>query len=141
MPGALTNMVSEFSDSKLKSLVQSSRSCIRDSGDFIQKIENITATHEDYILVTADVGGLCSSIPHDAGLKSLEKALINCTNKYVSTEEVANMVVFVLKKSYFEFIGEVKQQISETAIGTNFAPPYACILTGEVEIRFLGTQI
>ena len=50
------------------------------------------------------------------------------------------MAAFVLKKSYFEFIGEVKQQISEKAIGTNFAPPYAYILMGEVEIRFLGTK-
>ena len=49
------------------------------------------------------------------------------------------MAVFVLKKCYFEFIGEVKQQISEKAIGTNFAPPHAYILMGEVEIRFLGT--
>ena len=36
------------------------------------------------------------------------------------------MVDFVLKNNYFEFNGQIKQQISVTAIGTKFASPYAC---------------
>ena len=34
------------------------------------------------------------------------------------------MAKFVLQNNYFEFNGETKQQISGTAIGTQFAPPY-----------------
>ena len=59
-------------------------------------------------MVTADVMGLYPSIPHEAGLKSLEKALNNRTNKKVSTEHLVNMVKFVLMNNYFEFNGKVK---------------------------------
>ena len=37
------------------------------------------------------------------------------------------MAEFVLKNNYFEFDSNVKHQISVTAVGTEFAPPYACI--------------
>ena len=48
--------------------------------------------------------------------------------------------IYILKNNYFEFNGGVKQQISGTAIGTKFAPPYACIFMDQVETDFLQTQ-
>ena len=50
------------------------------------------------------------------------------------------MAEFVLKNNFFEFNGEVKRQISGTAIGTKFAPPYVCIFMDEVETEFLKTE-
>ena len=50
------------------------------------------------------------------------------------------MAKFVLQNNYFEFNGEAKQQISGTAIGTTFAPPYVCIFMDQVESEFLKTQ-
>ena len=50
------------------------------------------------------------------------------------------MADFVLKNNFFEFNGEVKRQKSETAIGTKFSPPYACIFMDEVELEFLKSQ-
>ena len=50
------------------------------------------------------------------------------------------MADFVLKNNFFEFSGEVKRQKSGTAIGTKFAPPYACIFMDEVETEFLKSQ-
>ena len=47
---------------------------------------------------------------------------------------------FVLKNNLFEFNSKVFQQISGTAIGTKFAPPYACIYMDRVEQDFLETQ-
>ena len=49
------------------------------------------------------------------------------------------MVQFVLKNNFFEF-NNVSQQISSTAIGTKFAPPYACIFMDQIETKFLRTQ-
>ena len=72
-------------------------------------------------MVTADVVGLYPRIPHEAGLKTLEKALNNGTNKKCSTKDLVKMAKFVLKNNYVEFNGKVKQQISGTAIGTKFA--------------------
>ena len=50
------------------------------------------------------------------------------------------MAKFVLKNNYFEFNGKVKQQISGTAIGINFSPPYTCIFMDKVETSLLETQ-
>ena len=108
-----------------QTVMQSSRSYLKDSGDFIKKIKGIGAIPKDSILVTADFVG-CDFNNH--------------TNKTVSRKHLVKMAKFVLKNSYFEFKGKVKQQISGTAIGTKFAPPYACIFMDEVETSFLETQ-
>ena len=50
------------------------------------------------------------------------------------------MADFVLKNNYFEFNGQIKQQISGTAIGTKFVPPYACLFMDKTETDFLESQ-
>ena len=45
-----------------------------------------------------------------------------------------------VQSDYFEFHGSIKQQLSGTAIGTKFAPPYACIFMDKLETNFLKTQ-
>ena len=67
--GTPTEKVREFLDNQLKLVMQSSRSYIKDSCDFIKKIKNISTIPKDSILVTADVVGLYPSIPHEAGLQ------------------------------------------------------------------------
>ena len=67
--GTPTEEVSEFLDSKLKSVMQEGWSYIKDSGGFIKKLKNIGHFTQDATMVTADAVGLYPSIPHDAGLK------------------------------------------------------------------------
>ena len=95
--GSPTEKVSEFLDSELKSVMQEGWSYIKDSGDFIKKLKNIDHIPQDAIMVTADVVGLYPSIPHDAGLEALRKALDNRENKKISTHDLAKMAEFVLK--------------------------------------------
>ena len=40
------------------------------------------------------------------------------------------MAEFVSKSNFFEFNGNIKQQISRTAIGTKCDPTYACNFMG-----------
>ena len=110
--------------------MQNGKSYIRDSGHFLEKIKNISTHPENAILVTADVVGLYPSIPHQGGLSVLKKAL----------ESLIKMAEFVLKNNLFEFNNKVFQQMSGTAIGTKFAPPFACIYMDRVEQDFLETQ-
>ena len=57
-----------------------------------------------------------------------------------STDDLTKMAEFVLKNNYFEFNGKVTKQISGTAIGAKFGPPYACIFMDQAETEFLETQ-
>ena len=84
--------------------------------------------------------GLYPSIPHEVGLRALREALNKRDEKIIPTEELLKMAEFVLKNNYFEFGNKIKQQISGTAIGTKFAPPYACIFMSNLETKFLESQ-
>ena len=70
----------------------------------------------------------------------MKDALDNRENKLVSTEDLIIMACFVLQSNYFEFNGIVKQKISGTAIGTKFAPTYACIFMDKIATDFLNTE-
>ena len=77
--------------------MQRSWSCIKDSGDFIEKIwKNIP---EDAFLVTADVVGLYTSILHKPGLKALEAAPEKREYMQFSTCELIKMAKFVLQNN------------------------------------------
>ena len=41
---------------------------------------------------------------------------------------------------FFEFNSEIKQQISDTVIGTKFSSPYACIYMDKTKIDFLRIE-
>ena len=138
--GTPTEKASEFLDNQLKEVMKNEWSYIKDSNDFIKKIKHLKNIPDNAILVTADVVGLYPSIPHEAGLRVLKEVLDRREEKKISTEDLVKMAEFVLKNNYFEFNGQVKQQISGTAICTKFAPAYACIFMDEIETKFLETQ-
>ena len=50
------------------------------------------------------------------------------------------MAKFVLKKNFFEFDSKIKQQISITTTGANFAPPYLYIFMDKFKTNFLTIQ-
>ena len=81
--------------------MQKGKSYIRDSGDFIGKIKNLTSIPSGSLLVTADVVRLYPNIPHDLGLKALREALAKRENKSVATDELVKMAEFVLKNNRF----------------------------------------
>ena len=77
--------------------------------------------------------GLYPSVPHEAGLRALREVFDKREQHTIPTSELIRMVDFVLSNNYFEFNGQIKQQISGTALGTKFAPPYACLFMNKIE--------
>ena len=85
--------------------------------------------------------GLYPSIPHQAGLSALKEALENrLVRKKNPTKNLIQTAQSVLKNNLFEFNNKVFQQLSETATGTKFAPPYTCIYMDRIEHDFFETQ-
>ena len=84
--------------------------------------------------------GLYPSIPHDEGLNVLRNQYDKFIDKTVRTEEIIKMAEFVLKNNLLEVKSKFYKQISGTAIGTKFAPPYACIFMDYIEAEFLKSQ-
>ena len=138
--GTPTEKVSKFLDYHLKSNMQSAKLYLRDTSGFLRKLNELGKLPENVILVTTGVVGLYPSIPHADGLEALSVKLEEREDKSITTEDLLEMVKFVLKHNFFEFDSKIKQQISCAAIGTNFAPPYACIFMEKFETYFLTTQ-
>ena len=101
----------------------------------MEKRKTLGCIPDNAILVTADVVGLYPSIPHQAGLAALKEALDKSLPKKIPTDDLTRMAEFELSNS------DAFQQISGTAIGTKFAPPYACIYMDQVEQKFLAMQV
>ena len=138
--GTPTEKVSEYLDFLLKLVMQDGWSYVKDTGDFLKKIKRLRKIPESAILVTANVVGLYPNITHHLSLQSLRKRLNETGICKVHTEEIISMAEFVLQNNYFEFNEKVCRQVSGTAIGTTFVPPYACIFMYEMETSFLKTQ-
>ena len=77
---------------------------------------------------------------HTKGILALKSKSEEQTSSKFPTIDLVKLAEFVLKNNFFEFNNEIKQQISGTAIGTKFAPPYACIYMDKTETDFLKTQ-
>ena len=82
---------------------------------------------------------MMKNIPHEDGLNALKEALHKHQELKVPAQILTDMAEFVLKNNYFEFDNSLYHQISGTAIGTKFAPPYACIFMDNFEEKFLKT--
>ena len=137
--GTPTEKVPEFLDYHLKPIMQNGLSYIRDSQHFLEK-KAIESVPENTILVIADVVGLCPNNPYQAGLRAPKEALKKRDIKKIPTEDLVKMPEFVLNNGIFVFNNKAYQQKPGTAIGTKFAPLYACIFMDEVEKFFLETQ-
>ena len=138
--GTPTEKVSEFLDFHLKPVMMAGKSYVKDTGHFLEKLRSLGRIPQNSILVTADVVGLYPSIPHQGGLKALFEKLEERQDKKIPSNELVKMAEFVLKNNYFEFNSDIYHQMSGTAIGTKFAPPYACLFMDRVETEFLDKE-
>ena len=139
--GTATEKVSELLDHVLKAVMQQKGSYIKDSGDFIKKLKKIKEVANDAIMVTADVFGLYPIIHHDFGLEALRKTLDERVNKKMVLWTLLKWQNLFWKITTLNLMVKLNNNFLATAIGTKFAPPYACIFMEKVEIEFLESQV
>ena len=100
--GTPTENVSEFLDYHLKLTMQSAKSYIKDTSDFLRKLNELGKLPEDAILVNTDIVGLHPSIPHTDGLETLLAKLEEQEDKSIATEDVLQIAKFVLKNNFIQ---------------------------------------
>ena len=138
--GTPTEKMSEYLDYNLKPIMGLAKSYIRDTSDFLKRLKELVNVPQNALLVTSDGVGLYPSISHQDGLKAISIKLDQREDKLIPIEDPHEMTRFVLKSTYFEFHKMIKQQVSDTAIGIKFTPPYACIFMDRVETEFLENE-
>ena len=135
--GCPTERISAFVDENIKGAVPKIKSYIKDTTDFIHKIENLIIP-ENAILVTFDVVSLYTNIPNNEGIMSVAKSLQKHPPPFTCHRIVLELLKQVLFKNNFEFNGKHFLQVGGTAMGTKLAPSYANIFMGDLEEKILS---
>ena len=135
--GFFKENISTFLEYHLKPLSQKVQSFIKNTNDFLKKLNELRDLPDDSILCTIDVAGLYPNIPLKEGLEAIRKELHKRENQTISTESLILLVECVLKNNAFEYNMRYFAQLQGTAMGTKFSPPGAILFMGYLEDKIL----
>ena len=141
-PASPTQRLSEFLDTLLKPIVPTLSTYVKDDWDFIRKIPR--EFHTSTSLFSYDVVSLYTSIPHTLGIEAIDY-WIDKRNDLIPARFTKNFILesvkFILENNNFLLDNVMYKQVSGTAMGTKFAPPYACLTIGYLEETRLFPKI
>ena len=123
--GKLSRFVNQYLQPHAKALL----SYIKNTTDFISKLENVKDTSKDFILVTLDVKSLYTNIPNHEGIETLN----NQAKKPIATRVIIKFLYLLLTLNYYVFDGINYFQKKGCAMGTICAPANANIFMGKFE--------
>ena len=132
-----TARLSEYLDTFLKFQAKKCKSYLRDTTDFLSKLEDIKSLPENAILVTMDVASLYTNIDHEEGAQACFENLKKRRNKKIPSTLLKKLISLVLKSNVFRFNNTLYKQIKGTAMGTPMAVNYANIFLDKLETEML----
>ena len=117
---------------ELQPLLANIPSYIKDTTDFLSKISRLNNLPDNTILVTFNVTALYSNIPHNDDIGSCKKHIDRRALSTTSSEDICQLIKFILENNVLSFNDEYFSQECGTAMGTRMAPCYANIFMAEL---------
>ena len=136
-----TERISQLADFFLQPLVVDTKSYVKDTTDFINKIEAISNLSPETIMCTIDVTSLYTNIPNQEGIDACQKFLMasrKCSEN-PSIISILKLLQYVLTKNNFDFNGKHYLQVGGTAMGTKVAPSFAILFMADFEDKHVYT--
>ena len=121
------------SSRELRPLVRTIPSYIKDTTDFLMKVQSLTNLPSNTLLVTLDVSSLYTNIPHEEGIAACTEALNTRETQSPPTADLAELISEILNKNAFVFGEQHYLQVHGTAMGTRMAPSYANLFMAQLE--------
>jgi peptide-methionine (R)-S-oxide reductase len=134
-----TERISELADFFLKPLVKTTRSYVKDTTDFINKIEALPPLPEGALLCTVDVTSLYTNIPNEEGIQACKNILElhRDNSEKPNNTNIIHLLEYVLMMNNFDFNGKHYLQVGGTAMGTRVAPSFANIFMADFENKWV----
>ena len=123
-------------DNFLSPIVKTGRSYIRDTGNFLLKLQGINNLMGNEILLPLDASALYTNIPNDEDTMAVLRTL---RTTIPSDTQPSNLSLVELSLNNFQFDGKNYLQISGTAMGTRVAPSHANIFMSNFEEKYVYT--
>ncbi|XP_077137236.1 uncharacterized protein LOC143798719 [Ranitomeya variabilis] len=124
--------IGTFLDKVLNPIAKSCKSYIKDTTDFLNKLETIKLEGE-VILASFDVISLYTSIQHKSGIRAVEKKLSTIEVSLEGQRFLLKLLEIILRRSYFLFGDTYYSQQRGTAMGASMAPAYANLVMSVLE--------
>ena len=131
-----TKKISIMLDIILQPFVVKTKSYIRDTGDFLSKVQGLELDSNDWMF-SIDVMSLYTNIPHNDGIECIKKVLSQCVNSTPENSSLIKFLEFVLKSNNFIFNQDNYLQINGTAMGIRLAPTYANLFMNSLEQTYI----
>ena len=137
-----TEKLAEVAEHELYEFVEKSSSYIRDTTDFIFKLQEIEEPlPENALLFCFDVCKLYPSIPRRKGLAACEEALSARSRPLVDKERVTEMIRTVLDNNAFGFGDRNYIQKEGVAIGSILGKNFACTYIRKWDEELLKARV
>ena len=133
-----TTKLSEFLDSFLKYHAQRCKSYIKDTNQFLLKLQSLKKLPLNTILVTFDVSSLYTNIDQEEGAEACFKKLEQRRRKDIPSILLKNLILLVLRCNVFRFGSSFYSQRKGTCMGTPMAPNYANLFMDEFEENLIN---
>ena len=134
-----TERISQLADLFLQPLVSKTKSYVKDTTDFLNKVETTTRPKPGSILCTIDVTSLYTNIPNQEGIEASQKQLAQHRpgTQAPSNLSILKMLQYVLTKNNFDFNDKHYLQVGGTAMGTKVAPSLANLFMADFEDKWV----
>ena len=134
--GTITEYIGRYIDYFLVPIVQKHHTYIRDTSDFIDKLESIKP-RADCLLCSFDISQMFTNCPIDEILSAVRIAYDGFDKtqykiKCPPTDDLMHLLKTVLENNIFEFNGNLHQQCLGSAIGACCAPECCNILMYQI---------
>ena len=135
--GSPTEGISRFVNYHLNPLVRKIPSYVKDTTNFLLKLQDFDNLPLHMSLLTFDVTSLYTNIPHNKGIEACRAALNSRGILEPPTEDLIHLLRLIQERKNFTFEDEHFVQIHGTVMATQVAQSYANILMGNLENKIL----
>ena len=141
--GSATYDLARYVNHQLMPDVRNSTSWIRNTKDFVDKLED-TCIDRDDVMISFDVKSLLTSVPVKEALKVVEDVFNEDKKEFeeqnnISRETLVEMLHVCLSAASFQFRGKQYELTDGFAMGSPVSPPVACMFMSRLDEHALAT--